>query len=52
MPILQVFVVIGALFIIVNLALSRLSRRLEIHERKRTAVGRVKRVRGLEEQAV
>jgi aspartate/glutamate/glutamine transport system permease protein len=51
-PILQVFLVVGALFIIVNLALSRLSRRLEIHERKRTAVGRVKRVRGLEEQAV
>ena len=51
-PILQVFLVIGALFIIVNLALSRLSRRLEIRERKRTAVGDVKRVRGLEEQAV
>jgi putative glutamine transport system permease protein len=51
-PILQVFLLIGALFIIVNLALSRLSRRLEIRERKRTAVGTVKRVRGLEEQAV
>jgi His/Glu/Gln/Arg/opine family amino acid ABC transporter permease subunit len=51
-PILQVFLLIGALFIIVNLALSRLSRRLEIHERKRTAVGKVQRVRGLEEQAV
>ena len=51
-PILQVFLVIGALFIIVNLALSRLSRRLEVVESKRTAVGDVKRVRGLEEQAV
>jgi His/Glu/Gln/Arg/opine family amino acid ABC transporter permease subunit len=51
-PVLQVFLFVGALFIIVNLALSRLSRRLEIRERKRTAVGTVKRVRGLEEQAV
>jgi aspartate/glutamate/glutamine transport system permease protein len=51
-PIFQVFLVIGALFIIVNLALSRLSRRLEVVESKRTAVGDVKRVRGLEEQAV
>jgi ABC-type amino acid transport system permease subunit len=51
-PILQVFVFIGALFIIVNLALSRLSRRLEVREAKRTAVGTVKRVSGLEEQAV
>jgi His/Glu/Gln/Arg/opine family amino acid ABC transporter permease subunit len=51
-PVLQVFLFIGVLFIIVNLTLSRLSRRLEIRERKRTAVGTVKRVRGLEEQAV
>jgi His/Glu/Gln/Arg/opine family amino acid ABC transporter permease subunit len=51
-PVLQVFLFVGLLFIIVNLALSRLSRRLEIRERKRTAVGTVKRVRGLEEQAV
>jgi His/Glu/Gln/Arg/opine family amino acid ABC transporter permease subunit len=51
-PVLQVFLFIGALFIIVNLSLSRLSRRLEVRERKRTAVGTVKRVRGLEEQAV
>jgi glutamate transport system permease protein len=51
-PVLQVFLFIGALFIIVNLALSRLSRRLEVRESKRTAVGTVKRVRGLEEQAV
>ena len=51
-PVLQVFLFVGALFIIVNLLLSRLSRRLEIHEQRRTAVGRVQRVRGLEEQAV
>jgi His/Glu/Gln/Arg/opine family amino acid ABC transporter permease subunit len=50
-PVLQVFLLIGALFIVVNLLLSRLSRRLEIRESKRTAVGQVKRVRGLEEQA-
>jgi aspartate/glutamate/glutamine transport system permease protein len=51
-PVLQVFLFVGALFIIVNLLLSRLSRRLEVVESKRTAVGTVKRVRGLEEQAV
>jgi aspartate/glutamate/glutamine transport system permease protein len=51
-PVLQVFVFIGLLFIAVNLALSRLSRRLEEVENKRTKVGRVKRVTGLEEQAV
>ena len=51
-PVLQVFVFIGLLFIAVNLALSRLSRRLEAVESKRTKVGRVKRVSGLEEQAV
>jgi His/Glu/Gln/Arg/opine family amino acid ABC transporter permease subunit len=36
-PILQVFLFIGLLFIAINLTLSRLSRRLEVHERKRTA---------------
>jgi His/Glu/Gln/Arg/opine family amino acid ABC transporter permease subunit len=36
-PVLQVFLLIGALFIIVNFTLSRISRRLEIRERKRTA---------------
>jgi His/Glu/Gln/Arg/opine family amino acid ABC transporter permease subunit len=51
-PVLQVFLFVGLLFVLVNLALSRLSRRLEVRERKRTAVGTVKRVRGLEEQAV
>jgi ABC-type amino acid transport system permease subunit len=47
--ILQVFLFIGALFIVVNLTLSRLSRRLEIRERKRTAA--VKPVREIAEQA-
>jgi His/Glu/Gln/Arg/opine family amino acid ABC transporter permease subunit len=51
-PVLQVFIFVGLLFVIVNLALSRLSRRLEVRESKRTAVGTVKRVSGLEEQAV
>jgi His/Glu/Gln/Arg/opine family amino acid ABC transporter permease subunit len=35
-PLLQVFIFIGFLFVITNFALSRLSRRLEIRERKRT----------------
>lgn len=47
-PILQVFVVVGAMFIVVNLGLSRLSRRLEIRERART--GTVESVTGLEDQ--
>jgi ABC-type amino acid transport system permease subunit len=51
-PLLQVFLFVGLLFVIVNLALSRLSRRLEVRESKRTAVGKVKRVSGLEEQTV
>jgi aspartate/glutamate/glutamine transport system permease protein len=51
-PVLQVFLFIGVLFVIVNYTLSRLSRRLEVRERKRTAVGKVQRVSGLEEQAV
>jgi aspartate/glutamate/glutamine transport system permease protein len=36
-PLLQVFIFIGLLFVVVNFALSRLSRRLEIREQKRTA---------------
>ena len=36
-PILHVFLFIGLLFIAVNLTLSRLSRRLEVRERQRTA---------------
>jgi putative glutamine transport system permease protein len=47
--ILQVFLFVGLLFIIVNLTLSRLSRRLEIRERKRTAA--VRPVRDVAEQA-
>src|SRR3712207_7697510 len=35
-PILEVFLFIGLLFIVVNLLLSRLSRRLEIRERRRS----------------
>jgi His/Glu/Gln/Arg/opine family amino acid ABC transporter permease subunit len=48
-PVLQVFIVIGLMFIAVNLLLSRLSRRLEIRERKRTAVV-ARRVTGVEDQ--
>jgi aspartate/glutamate/glutamine transport system permease protein len=48
-PILQVFIFVGFLFIIVNYALSRLSRRLELRERKLTGT-KMKRVTGLEDQ--
>ena len=48
-PLLQVFLVIGVMFIAVNLALSRLSRRLEIRERERTGTT-VEPVSGLEDQ--
>ena len=50
-PLLQVFLVIGLMFVIVNLALSRLSRRLEVRERRRTGVS-VERVTGVEDHAV
>jgi His/Glu/Gln/Arg/opine family amino acid ABC transporter permease subunit len=50
-PILQVFLFIGALFIVTNLALSRLSHRLEIREQQRTGTT-VKPVTGLEDQVV
>src|SRR3712207_3187647 len=41
--VLQVFLFVGAMFIVVNLMLSRLSRRLEVRERRRsgTALQRV-----------
>jgi His/Glu/Gln/Arg/opine family amino acid ABC transporter permease subunit len=48
-PLLQVFIFIGALFVITNFALSRLSRRLEIRERSRTG-GTAAPVAGLEDQ--
>ena len=48
-PVLQVFIVIGAMFIVVNLLLSRLSKRLEIRERKRTGTT-VGPATGLEDQ--
>jgi aspartate/glutamate/glutamine transport system permease protein len=48
-PILQVYVMVGLLFIVVNYSLSRLSRRLEIRERKRTGTT-LERVEGLEDQ--
>jgi His/Glu/Gln/Arg/opine family amino acid ABC transporter permease subunit len=48
-PILHVFVFIGALFVIVNYALSRLSRRLELRERRITGT-KLQRVGGLEDQ--
>ncbi|MGH2970384.1 MAG: amino acid ABC transporter permease [Solirubrobacteraceae bacterium] len=49
-PILEVFLFVGLLFIIVNFALSRLSRRLEIRERARGGAVPKPKVRGLEEQ--
>ena len=48
-PILHVFLVVGAMFVVFNLLLSRLSRRLEIRERKRTGTT-IERVTGLEDQ--
>lgn len=48
-PLLQVFLTVGVMFVIVNLALSRFSRRLEIRERRRTGV-EVEKVAGLEDQ--
>jgi His/Glu/Gln/Arg/opine family amino acid ABC transporter permease subunit len=48
-PILHVFIFIGFLFVIVNYALSRLSRRLELREQRITGTT-LKRVRGLEDQ--
>jgi len=50
-PLLQVFIIIGLMFILTNLALSRLSRRLEIRERERTGT-MVEPVTGLEDQVV
>jgi len=48
-PLLQVLLTVGVLFVMVNLALSRLSRRLEVRERRRTGV-EVEKIEGLEDQ--
>jgi aspartate/glutamate/glutamine transport system permease protein len=48
-PILHVFIFVGFLFVVVNYLLSRLSRRLELRERKITGT-KLKRVGGLEDQ--
>jgi His/Glu/Gln/Arg/opine family amino acid ABC transporter permease subunit len=48
-PFLQVFLVVGALFVLVNFGLSRLSRRLEIRQRERTGIV-IERAIGLEDQ--
>jgi aspartate/glutamate/glutamine transport system permease protein len=50
-PLLQVFVFIGALFVVTNYSLSLLSHRLEIRERKRTG-GTVGPIPGAEDQTV
>jgi len=49
-PILEVFLFVGVLFIIVNFTLSRVSRRLEVRETRRTGAAPKPQVRGLEEQ--
>jgi His/Glu/Gln/Arg/opine family amino acid ABC transporter permease subunit len=49
-PILQVMIFVGVLFVLFNYGLSRLSRRLEIREGRRTAARPV-RVTGVEETA-
>jgi His/Glu/Gln/Arg/opine family amino acid ABC transporter permease subunit len=48
-PILEVFIFVGLLFIAVNFALSRLSRRLEVGARKRSGTVTKPPVRGMEE---
>jgi His/Glu/Gln/Arg/opine family amino acid ABC transporter permease subunit len=49
-PLLEIFLVIGLWFVVVNYALSQLSRRLEIRERKRSGGAKLERVKGLEDQ--
>jgi hypothetical protein len=51
-PILHVMIFVGALFVIANYALSRLSRRLEVGQRKRTAGSGTAAATGVEDQAV
>lgn len=50
-PPLQVYLVVGLMFIVVNLALSRLAARLEVRQRDQTTRD-LKRVTGLEDQVV
>ena len=50
-PLLQVFIVAGAMFVAFNFTLSRLSRRLELRERRITGI-EVEAVTGVEEHAV
>ena len=49
-PILHVFLVVGAMFVLFNLLLSRLSKRLEVRERKAVAATSMEAVTGLEDQ--
>jgi His/Glu/Gln/Arg/opine family amino acid ABC transporter permease subunit len=51
-PILQVMLFIGLLFVITNYALSRLSRRLEVRESRRTAGAAKVQVSGVDDIAV
>ncbi|MDQ3952472.1 MAG: amino acid ABC transporter permease [Actinomycetota bacterium] len=48
-PFLQVFIFVGALFVLMNFTLSRISKRLEIKQRERTGIA-VEAVTGLEDQ--
>ena len=48
-PVLHVFIVVGAMFVAINLLLSRLSRRLEIRQQARTGTT-IDRATGLEDQ--
>ncbi len=48
-PVLQVFLFVGAMFVVLNLLLSRLSRRLELRERKVTGTT-AEAVTGVEDQ--
>jgi His/Glu/Gln/Arg/opine family amino acid ABC transporter permease subunit len=51
-PILQVMLFVGLLFVLTNYGLSRLSRRLEVRESRRTATVRPVTVTGVEDQAI
>jgi ABC-type amino acid transport system permease subunit len=51
-PILQVMLFVGFLFVVVNYGLSRLSRRLEVRESRRTATAKPVIVAGAEDVAI